>query len=244
MLALPAIDLREGACVQLVGGDYDAERVRVPDPLAQARHFREQGFSCLHVVDLDAATGRGDNRAVVERLVASSGLSVQTGGGVRTPERVAELLALGATRVVVGTRAVEDPRFCEHVASTHPGRVVVAIDVRDREVLVRGWQRGAGRDVRELAAELDRLPLAGLLVTAVHKEGTLGGVDEALYRELAQITRLPLVASGGVGGDDDLARVAEAGCAAAVIGMALYTGAIDGRGVAARWSAPPAGTWT
>ncbi len=237
MIALPAIDLREGACVQLVGGDYDAERVRVPDPLAQARAFRELGFRRLHVVDLDAATGRGDNRSVVERLVEESGLEVQTGGGVRSPERVRELLELGASRVVVGTRAIEDARFCEWIAHEHPGRVVVAVDVRDREVLVRGWQAGAGRDVRELAKELDRLPLAGLLVTAVHLEGKLGGVDAALYRELGDVTRLPIVASGGVGKHDDLAELSQAGCHAVVIGMALYTGALDARRVAEEYAA-------
>jgi phosphoribosylformimino-5-aminoimidazole carboxamide ribonucleotide (ProFAR) isomerase len=151
---------------------------------------------------------------------------------VRTPERVEELLSLGAKHVVVGTRAVEDVRFREWIAHEHPGRVVLAIDVRDREVLVRGWQQGAGRDVRELAAELDPLPLAGLLVTAVHLEGRLGGVDAALYRELAKVTRLPIVASGGVGRHEDLAELAGAGCSAAVIGMALYTGALDARRVA------------
>lgn len=235
MIALPAIDLREGACVQLVGGAYERERVRIPDVLGQARRFREAGFSSLHVVDLDAATGRGDNTAVVDRLVRQSGLEVQAGGGVRTVERAEALLDLGAARVVVGTRAVEDAAFRSGLAARWPGRIVVAVDVRQREVLVRGWAEGAGRQAAELAAELAALPLAGLLVTAVHVEGGLGGPDVDLYRELRECTTAPLYASGGVGSMDDLARLEDVGCAGAVIGMALYTGTLQLERVAARY---------
>ncbi len=235
MIAIPAIDLREGACVQLVGGDYDAERVRVTDVVGQAGRFRDMGFSWLHVVDLDAATGRGDNGGVVEALIRGAGLRVQVGGGVRTSERVAELLGLGAERVVVGTRAVEDPAFLAEIAHAHEGRVVLALDVRGREVATRGWAEGSGRDVLRLAAEVAALPLAALLVTAVHVEGTLGGPDVGLYEALRGATTTPVIASGGIGGELDLAALARAGCAAAVIGMALYTGALDGGRVASEY---------
>lgn len=235
MIALPAIDLREGACVQLVGGEYDAERVRITDVLGQARRFRDAGFSSLHVVDLDAATGRGDNTGLVDRLVRESGLVVQVGGGVRTIERAEALLDLGAERVVVGTRAVEDPAFRAELAARRPGRVVVAIDVREREVLVRGWAEGAGRHVTDLAKELATLPLAGLLVTAVHLEGALGGPDVKLYQELRDVTAAPLFASGGIRSLGDLEELEAAGCVGAVIGMALYTGALDLERVAARY---------
>lgn len=235
MIALPAIDLREGACVQLVGGDYAAERVRVKDVLGQARAFREVGFDWLHVVDLDAATGRGENTALVDRLVKESGLRVQVGGGVRDEVRATSLLSLGAERVVVGTRAVEDPAFRSALATRHPGKIVVAVDVRGREVLVRGWAEGAGQPVTALAAELAALPLAGLLVTAVHKEGALEGPDVALYGELRKVTRAPIFASGGVSTLEDLARLEEVGCEGAVIGMALYTGALDPTEVAIRY---------
>jgi phosphoribosylformimino-5-aminoimidazole carboxamide ribotide isomerase len=235
MIALPAIDLRDGACVQLVGGDYAAERVRIADVMGQARTFRDAGFTWLHVVDLDAATGRGENASLVDRLVKESGLRVQVGGGVRSLERASALLSLGAERVVVGTRAVEDQAFRHELAERHPGKIVVAVDVRGREVLVRGWAEGAGRSVTELAVELAPLPLAGLLVTAVHREGALAGPDIALYEELGRVTPSPLFASGGVGSAGDLERLAEAGCRGAVIGMALYTGALDAAGVAKRY---------
>ncbi len=232
MIAYPAVDLREGACVQLVGGDYAAERVRVADVVGQARAFREAGFTRLHVVDLDAATGRGDNAALVDRLIGESGLRVQVGGGVRTEERAAELLERGADRVIVGTRAVEDAAFRERLASRFPDRIVVALDVREREVVVRGWASGAGQAVTSLATEMAGLPLAGLLVTAVHREGALGGADHSLYRELKGATSAPLFASGGVGSLDDLRSLASAGVAGVVIGMALYTGAVDATQVA------------
>ncbi|HWL89488.1 MAG TPA: 1-(5-phosphoribosyl)-5-[(5-phosphoribosylamino)methylideneamino] imidazole-4-carboxamide isomerase, partial [Polyangiaceae bacterium] len=191
MIALPAVDLREGACVQLVGGDYDKERIRIADPLSQARAFREMGFSWLHVVDLDAATGRGDNAAWVERLVRESGLRVQVGGGVRTLERAAQLFEVGAERVIVGTRAVEDAAFRNEVAQAFPQRIVVAADVREREVVTRGWAARTGRPIADFAKELDELPLAGLLVTAVHREGALGGADAELCEELVRVTRIP-----------------------------------------------------
>lgn len=232
MRALPAIDLREGACVQLVGGDFDAERVRLPDPLAQATKFARAGFGAIHVVDLDAATGRGDNGAVIERLVAESGLEVQVGGGVRDVARAEALSSLGAARVIVGTRAVEDRAFREEVAARLPHRVVVAVDVRGTEVLVRGWQSSSGRDVFALLEELEPLPLAGVLVTAVHREGRLAGTDEALFREVARASKHPLHASGGVTTLDDLRTLRAAGAKAAVVGMALYTGALDPRAVA------------
>lgn len=227
MMLLPAIDLREGACVQLVGGDYADERVRLPDAVAQARAFVEMGAKRLHVVDLDAATGRGDNAELVARIAREAGVPVQAGGGVRTVERALALVAAGVDRVVVGTRAVEDRSFLEQVAAELPERVVVALDVRGTEVLVRGWQGGSGKDLLELSAELDGLPLAGLLVTAVHLEGKLEGIDAELYRALVPSTRHAVIASGGVSGVDDLRALRDLGCAAAVAGMALYTGKLD-----------------
>jgi phosphoribosylformimino-5-aminoimidazole carboxamide ribotide isomerase len=235
MKALPAIDLREGACVQLVGGAYDAEKVRVPDAVGQARAFRAAGFDALHVVDLDAATGRGQNDALVERLVAEGG-EVQVGGGVRTVERAVALIQAGAARVIAGTRAVADRGFRAEVADALGGKLVIALDVRGRDVLVKGWAEGTGTDVAQVIDELADLPLAGVLVTAVHREGRMEGADVALLGELARRTPHRLLASGGVGGIDDLRAIAAAGAAAAVIGMALYAGALDASAVAREFS--------
>lgn len=227
MIAIPAIDLREGACVQLVGGSYAEERVREADPVAVARRWRETGFASLHVVDLDAATGRGDNTATIAAVLAEWRGDAQVGGGLRDEAAIRRALAAGATRVVVGTRAVEDPAWLLHVAERWPGRVVLALDARGRHMVCRGWERELDVDVAEFARGLAGAPLAALLVTAVEREGRLAGPDLEVSEELARECSIPLHASGGIASLDDLRALERCGAAAAVLGMALYTGALD-----------------
>jgi phosphoribosylformimino-5-aminoimidazole carboxamide ribotide isomerase len=146
VIAIPAIDLREGSCVQLVGGSYAEERVRVKDPLDALKRWRGYGFKTFHVVDLDAALGKGSNEEAIARLLSHEpGLTFTVGGGVRDAGRVEALLALGASYAVVGTRAIEDRAWLAEVAERFPGRVVVAADVRGREVVTRGWTAGSAR---------------------------------------------------------------------------------------------------
>lgn len=227
MKILPAIDLRDGACVQLVGGRYEDERVRLADPVAVAERWAAAGFGALHVVDLDAATGHGDNTALVARIIAAARVPVQAGGGVRDDAAVERLLALGAARVVVGTRAVADPAWLARIASTHPGRIVVALDTRDGHVVTHGWTQAAPLAPAEAVTRLGGLPLAAVLVTAVHREGRMEGPDLALIEALRPRTDLPLIASGGIATRGDLDALAARGVDAAVLGMALYTGALD-----------------
>ncbi len=227
MIVIPALDLREGACVQLVGGRYEDERVRIEDPLAVARDWRARGFRRLHVIDLDAATGRGSNAAVIAQVLAEPGLEVQVGGGVRDDRAVTDLIAAGAARVIVGTRALEDPGWLARMAAEFPGRLVVAADVRGRRVLAGGWQRDTGLDVLDSLRTLEPLPLAGVLVTAVHREGQLAGTDLELIAEIAAGTGLPLYIAGGITTPYELTALDRLGIHAAVIGMALYRGALD-----------------
>ena len=147
MQVIPAIDLREGACVQLVGGSYAAERVRIADPVAVAREWVRVGFSRIHVVDLDAATGRGSNRALVREILDATDAKVQCGGGVRDLDSIDELLTAGASEVVLGTRAIEDRAWLEDVVERYPGRIIVAADTSARQVLSRGWSQSSSRDV-------------------------------------------------------------------------------------------------
>lgn len=234
MIAYAAIDLRGGRVVQLVGGRPEDERVSLPDPAAVARRWVEEcGFAALHVVDLDAALGTGDNAAAIEAVIGAAGsVPVQVGGGVRTTERAEALLQAGASRVVAGTRAVEDAQWLESVAARWPDRVVVAADVRGDEVVVRGWTAGAGQRVEALLDRLGSLPLGGVLVTDVGREGRMTGVDAPRFAALARATSLPVLASGGVAGADDLEALERAGAAGVVLGMALYTGALDAAAVA------------
>src|SRR5580704_9395262 len=138
MIAIPAVDIRDGACVQLVGGSYDAERVRLDNPAGVATQWEFAGFTQLHIVDLDAATGRGENTAVVREVLRATSMQTQVGGGVRDADQIEALLQDGARRVVVGTRGIEDLDWLAEVTSAFPGTVILAADVRDRRVVTRG----------------------------------------------------------------------------------------------------------
>jgi phosphoribosylformimino-5-aminoimidazole carboxamide ribotide isomerase len=227
MMAIPAIDVREGACVQLVGGEYAEERIRLPDPIAVAHQWNRYGFRRLHVVDLDAATGRGSNRTIVTNLLREPVGDIQVGGGIRTSTDIEEMLTNGARAVVVGTRALEDADWLAEVAITYPNEIIVAADVRDRRVVTHGWTRTLPREIVDITEELSTLPLAGLLVTAVHREGRMQGADLFLMEDVVEAASFPVFASGGVRSMVDLRALADRGVAAAIIGMALYSGVID-----------------
>ena len=227
MIAIPAVDLRDGACVQLVGGSFAQEKVRLENPVEVARSWEHYGFHRLHVVDLDAAMGHGSNIAVVRSLLFDSTVPVQVGGGVRSDELVEELLEAGASRVIVGTRALEEPEWLAELAARHPGEIIVACDVRERRVTTRGWAHTLPLDILDVVEEMNPLPLAGLLVTAVHREGLLQGTDLPLMEDVAESSNFPVYASGGVTTMQDLRALEHRGLAGVVIGMALYTGALD-----------------
>ena len=235
MIVYPAIDLSQGRVVQWVGGRPETEAVSLPDPAAIARRWQDLGFAALHVVDLDAALGRGDNRAAIAAILAAVEVPVQVGGGLRDERSVDAMLAGGAARVVLGTRAVVDREWLDAVARRHASRIVVAADCRDGEVLAHGWTAGAAHAVEPFVAGLDELPLAGVLVTDVGREGRLCGPDVPLFVRLARASRHTLLAAGGIRNGDDVAALAGAGVAGAVLGMALYRGDLDPAAVAHSW---------
>lgn len=232
MIAVPALDLRGGRCVQLVGGDPAAERIRLPDPVQVARCWWALGFRGLHVVDLDAALGSGDNRAVVESVLCATAAATQVGGGVRDDGAADRILAAGAHRVIVGTRAVDDAEWLAGLAARHPRRVLVAADVRNGRVLRRGWTEEAELDIASFLARLDGLPLAGILCTDVAREGRVEGIDLARAERVIAQAPAPVWIAGGIHTLDELRALRTAGAAGAVLGMALYTGALDPRPVA------------
>lgn len=232
MIAIPAIDLREGACVQLVGGSYAAERVRLDDPVEVAREWQRSGFTRLHVVDLDAATGRGSNAVRIRAIVEERTADVQVGGGLRTSQRVEDVLGDGARYAVVGTRALEDLDWLAELANEHPGEIILAADVQERRIVTRGWQRTLPRNILDVVEEVNAMPLGALLVTAVHKEGQMQGVDLPLMEDVVEACAYPVLAAGGVGGMGDLWALQDRGVSGVVIGMALYTQALDPRAVA------------
>jgi phosphoribosylformimino-5-aminoimidazole carboxamide ribotide isomerase len=223
----PAIDLRHGKVVQLVGGDPAQVALERPDPGEQAETFAEAGATWLHVIDLDAAFGERNQWLHLGRI-QRAGLRIQFGGGVRSMTQVQQLLDLGVERVIVGTQGIRNPQWTRELAKVFPGRVLQAIDARGRDLAVSGWTEATGLDAVEFAAALDDAGLAGFLYTNVEKEGRLSGMDRDTISALRHAApRTPLLASGGVTTLDDLAWLKEAGVAGAVLGMSIYKGDID-----------------
>ena len=239
--AIPAVDLKGGRCVQLVGGRPEDERVSLPDPMAVARRWREKGFRILHVVDLDAALDRGDHLGLIERMAGDvTGRSeIQVGGGIRSEQRAAALFEAGADRVIVGTRAVDDPDWLATLARRWPQRVMVAADIRDGIVLRKGWTKAAGVEVLDFLGGLAPLPLAGILCTDVGREGQVKGIDRPGVERVLQGSPHPVWISGGVSTMEELRFLRNEGAAGAVLGMALYTGSLDAAEVAAEFGGAP-----
>jgi phosphoribosylformimino-5-aminoimidazole carboxamide ribotide isomerase len=231
MRVIPAVDLREGRCVQLIGGSYDHEAIRLDDPVGVAERWSKAGFGVIHVIDLDAATGHGSNRDVVREILETVNCNTQVGGGVRTSDDIDDLLTAGADRIIVGTRALEDPAWLALAASEKPDRLIVAVDIKERGVVTHGWSGTHSRNYRDVVAELGSLPLAGLLVTAVHREGLMRGTDLELMRDVVETSKLPVQASGGIATIEDLRALRGIGVADVIVGMALYTGMLDQRAV-------------
>ena len=226
MLVIPAIDILGGRCVRLVRGDYSHPTVYSDDPADVASSFAEAGAELIHVVDLDAARGVGDNHSAIEQMVRRKDVKVQVAGGVRGEAQLDKLIALGAHAVVMGTTAVREPRLLERCARKHAGRVLTALDVRDDQPAVRGWTENEPLKMGSLLARWDVLPLGGVIFTSIARDGTMEGPDLKTLARVRRMTGLPIQYSGGVSSIDDVRAAAAAGAAAVVVGKALYEGRI------------------
>ena len=226
MLVIPAIDIFGGRCVRLVQGDYEHPTVYSDDPDEVVAEFANAGAEHLHVVDLDAARGTADNKPIIESILRRKDLKVQVAGGVRTSDAVDFWLGAGAHAVVMGTAAVRDPRLLERCARLHPGRVLTALDLRDDKAAVSGWTQTEPVMIGSLLGRWDRLPLAGVIVTSIDRDGTLSGPDLDALLKVRAMTGLPVQYSGGVTSLDDIGRVEAAGANAVILGKALYEGRI------------------
>ncbi len=229
MIVIPAIDVKGGKCVQLVGGKPGTEKVEIEDVMAVARKWEADGAEIIHIIDLDAALGTGNNERLIEMLAASLSAPVQVGGGVRTEERIRRLFKIGAERVIIGTRAIKDRGFVEKVSNDYPDSIVVAIDAIEEEVLIEGWQTGSGRDMLAVVKDLEQLPIWGFLYTNVAVEGRLEGIEPKPIQTLIRSTEKPVMVSGGITTMTDLEMLYELDAHSAVVGMAIYTGKIDFR---------------
>ncbi len=230
MILYPAIDLKGGRCVRLVRGDMDQATVFNDDPADQAHIFCQDGFSWLHVVDLDGAIeGHSMNRPAVEAILKTAPIPVQVGGGVRTYKAVEDWIEAGVSRVILGTAAVRDPELVRRAAQAFPEQVAVAIDVRDGRVAVSGWVETSELSPVDLARRFEDAGVAAIILTDIGRDGMLCGVNVEAVGEIADNVSIPVIASGGVASVDDIRQlIARPGTpiAGAVLGKSLYTGAI------------------
>jgi len=230
-ILFPAIDLKGGQCVRLKLGDMAQATVFNDDPAAQALSFQTQGFSYLHVVDLDGAfAGESRNGAAVDAILKATTNPVQLGGGIRSLAHVEAWLAKGIARVILGTVAVRDPDLVKAACKAFPGRVAVGIDARGGKVAVEGWAETSELSAIELARRFEDAGVAAIIYTDIDRDGVLAGINWDGTLELAGATSIPVIASGGLASIEDVKRLAAPDCAVlegAISGRALYDGRLD-----------------
>ncbi len=228
MKIFPAIDLSEGCAVRLLKGDYARKTVYSDDPVSVAKSFRDAGGEILHVVDLDGAkAGYAAAAEIVARIAKESGMFVEIGGGIRNPETVKQYLDAGVGRVILGTAALRDRAFLEEMLRLYGDRIAVGVDIKNGNVAVQGWIEDDGVGYREFLDYLENIGVATVICTDVSKDGAMQGTNRALYRELAEAYSFKIVASGGVSTLEDVRALAKMNIYGAIVGRALYNGAID-----------------
>ena len=229
MFVIPAVDIKGGVAVRLVQGRLDEESLRAGDPVRAARRWAEFRPARLHVVDLDGAfEGRPVNGSIIARIIESVGIPVEVGGGIRTEEDAQAYLEAGAARVILGTRAAEDPAFLTSLATKCPGRVNLALDCSGGRVAVKGWVEASRLTPLELLARLESAPLGEVIFTDISRDGMLSGPNVRAAREIARESPYPVIASGGVSSIEDVEALASLGIVfGVIIGRAIYSGAVD-----------------
>lgn len=228
MQVWPAIDLRGGKCVRLRQGDYGQETVYGDDPAEMALRWIDQGAQCLHLVDLDGARdGKGANRAAVRAIVAAVSVPCQLGGGVRDEATIRELLELGLSRLVVGTKALKEPEWFRQMCRQFPGKLALGIDAKNGRVATEGWLETSDVGAIELAQSFEREPLATIIYTDIAKDGMLAGPNFDAMAEMSAAVELPVVASGGVTSASDVSELARLGLDGCIIGRSLYEGKLS-----------------
>lgn len=233
MILFPAIDLKDGRCVRLRQGEMAQATVFNADPAAQARAFEEQGFEWLHVVDLNGAfAGKPVNAQAVEAILAKVHIPVQLGGGVRDLDTIVAWLDKGIDRVILGTAAVRDPHLVREAARDFPGCIAVGIDARDGKVAIEGWAETSEMTALDLARRFEDEGVSAIIHTDIARDGVMEGLNLDATAELARAVTIPVIASGGLAGLEDVRRLLQPRYAmleGAITGRALYDGRLDSR---------------
>ena len=228
MKLYPAIDLYEGKAVRLFKGEYQQMTVYHENPVAVAMDFQKAGATCIHLVDLEGAKfGTTSNLPVIEKIVRSTDLFVEVGGGIRTMETIDAYLSIGVNRVILGTAAVTDRAFLEAALQKYGEKVAVGVDLKDGYVAIKGWTEKSQWTADAFFADLEKLGVATVICTDISRDGAMQGTNRRLYKELSAKYNIQLIASGGVSSMEDVVALNAMNLYGAIIGKAYYTGAIN-----------------
>lgn len=233
MIIIPAIDLKDGACVRLQQGEMDSATVFSEDAAAMTRQWRDMGAQRLHVVDLNGAfAGKPKNKAVIKQIVANAGedMPIQLGGGIRDLETIEAYLDSGISYVIIGTAAVKISGFLHEACDAFPGHIIVALDAKEGKVATDGWSKLTGHDVIDLAVRFQDYGVEAVIYTDIGRDGMMMGVNIDATVKLAQALTVPVIASGGLNGIEDVKRLIEVeaeGIMGAITGRAIYDGTLD-----------------
>lgn len=228
MILYPAIDIRGGKAVRLIEGDFDRETAFDADPVDAARRWADAGAEWVHIVDLDGArSGAGTNRKAIERIRGAVSCHIQVGGGIRSLETIDDMLASGIDRVILGSIAVTGPDVVIAAVHRHGGSIAVGLDARDGKLATSGWETQTDADAFEVAESMGEAGVEHIIFTDIRRDGTLTGPNVDALRQMVQVTRAGVIASGGIGSTEDVLGLEETGVAGVIIGRALYDGRID-----------------
>ena len=234
MLIIPAIDLKDGRCVRLKQGDMSTATVFSDDPVAMAKHWAAQGARRLHIVDLNGAVaGRPKNEKVIREMIAAVGeqVPIQIGGGIRDLDTIESYLDAGVTYIVIGTAAVKNPGFLSDACYAFPGHIIAGLDAKDGKVAVEGWSKLTGHDVVDLAKKYEDYGIEALVYTDIGRDGMMSGINIEATLRLAQATKTPIIASGGLNSVEDVqavcTKLVPEGVIGAIAGRALYEGKLE-----------------
>lgn len=230
MYVIPAIDILGGKCVRLIQGEYHRYINYEDNPAKKATEFRDAGAEWLHIIDLDGAKlGRCVNTDTIRQIVQEAkDLKIQVGGGIRDRDSITKILDMGATRVILGTKAVSDFEWFSGVAKEFPGKIVLSLDARGSKIATDGWKKDSSQEITELAKKAAGLPIAAIIYTDINKDGMLAGPNIERTKQLAETINIPVIAAGGVTTIEDIKKLAETGViSAAIVGRAIYEGTMD-----------------
>ncbi len=228
MIILPAIDLHHGCAVRLFKGDYAQMTEYSKEPEKVAKYFSDCGAKYIHLVDLEGAkTGETVNINAIEKIVKTTGLFSELGGGIRSMEVVEKYLDIGVNRIILGTAALKDPEFLEEAVKKHADKIAVGIDINDGKVAVSGWTEISDVDFRDFCRKMENIGVQTIICTDISRDGAMQGTNRELYASLQSEFNMNIIASGGVSTLDDVQALAKLDVYGAILGKAIYTGAID-----------------